>query len=50
MDQTHARKLARPCNSRGASVAIVTSEGRIIAMRLLLSATLLLALALHWMR
>jgi hypothetical protein len=34
----------------GESVAVVTTEGRILAMRLLLTTTLLLALALHWLR
>ena len=34
----------------GESIAIVTTEGRIFAMRILLTTTLLLALALHWLR
>ena len=34
----------------GESIAIVTTEARIVAMRVLLTTTLLLALALHWLR
>lgn len=33
----------------GEMVAIVTSEGRIVAMRILLSTSLLLAIAVHWL-
>lgn len=32
------------------ALAIVTTEGRILAMRLLLTTTLLLAIALWWLR
>ncbi len=48
--EAHARKLARLRRSRASSVAIVASDRRIPALRLLLSATLALALVLHWLR
>ena len=50
MLEAHARKLARLRRSRAASVAALSSDGRIGAMRLLFGTTLLLALALHWFR
>ena len=48
--EAHARKLARLRRSRAPSVAIVASDRRIPALRLLLSTTLALALLLHWLR
>lgn len=50
MLEAHARKLARLRRSRAVSPAIVAGERRIGTMRLLLTGTLLLALALHWLR
>ena len=34
----------------GQAIAVVTTEGRILVTRILLTTTLLLALALHWLR
>lgn len=45
----HSRRGSLRRQGPGESVAIVTSERRIVAMRFLLSTTLLLAISVHWL-